>query len=152
VELALDFPYFFDGPVVELLQQQLAEIGVRIDITQVTISDLLDTLSKGDYDATVGNLTRPSVGALQALYTNSAANWYRLSDPELEDALTSIVATADAAEQSARSDAAQQILFDNAYGVPLHSLAQSYAMRDGVSGLVFEATAKPVFHELWVTQ
>lgn len=151
VELALDFPYFFDGPVVELMQQQFAEIGVRIDITQVTISDLLETMGNGDYDATVGNLTRPSVAALQALYTNAGTNWYGLSDPELEDALSSIIATADAAEQSARSDEAQQIMFDNAYGVPLHSLAQSYALRDGVNGLVFEATAKPVLHELWVT-
>jgi peptide/nickel transport system substrate-binding protein len=36
IPLELDFPYFFDGPVVELMQQELAEIGIRLNISQIT--------------------------------------------------------------------------------------------------------------------
>lgn len=152
VRLEFEFPYFFDGPVVELLQQQYAEIGIRLNISQVTTADFLTALNSGSYDATVGNLTRADIDVLRSVLTSAGANNYRLSDAELEELLEAQAAEPDPAVRAEIAGEIQQLVLENAYMIPLHSLAGTYAVRDGVEGLRFEASTRLTLVDTWLAE
>ncbi|TXK15280.1 ABC transporter substrate-binding protein [Microbacterium saccharophilum] len=149
--LELDFPYFFDGPVVELLQQEYAELGIRLNISQITTADFITALGEGAFDATVGNLTRADIDVLRSTLTNAGANWYGLSDADLQ---TLLEAQAGESDPTARAELAgdiQESVLENAYVVPLHALAAAYAVRDGVNAFQFEASTRLNMYDTWIT-
>lgn len=151
VRLELEFPYFFDGAVVELLQQQYAEIGIRLNTSQVAVADLLVAFEAGDLDATVGNLTRADIDVLRSTLTNTGANNYNLADAELQTLLEAQAAESDADARSAIADQVQELVLDEAYMVPLHALAAAYAVRDGVHELQLEASTRLWLYDTWMT-
>ncbi|MDF2579192.1 MAG: dppA [Microbacterium sp.] len=151
VALAFEFPYFFDGPVVELLQQEYAELGIRLDISQVTTADFLALLQEGAFDATVGNLTRADVDVLRSTLTSAGANWYGMSDAALQQLLEDQAAEPDVDSRLAIAGTIQDTVLENAYVVPLHALAAAYAVRDGVHDLQFEASTRLNLYDTWVT-
>lgn len=142
VRLELDFPYFFDGPVVELLQQEYAKLGIQLNIRQITAGEFIATQESGDFDATVGNLTRADIDVLRSLMTSAGANYFRFADPSLQDLLVAQAAEPDATARADIAQQAQELVLENAYAVPLHAMAGTYAVRDGVEGLAFEASTR----------
>ncbi|AZS35785.1 Periplasmic dipeptide transport protein [Microbacterium lemovicicum] len=151
VALQFDFPYFFDGPVVELLQQQYADIGIRLDISQITTADFLTALQSGQFDATVGNLTRADIDVLRSTLTSAGANWYGMSDAGLQSLLEAQAGQPDPAARAVTADEIQTAVLENAYVVPLHALAAAYAVRDGVNDFAFEASTRLNLYDTWVT-
>jgi peptide/nickel transport system substrate-binding protein len=149
--LELDFPYFFDGPVVELLQQAYAELGIRLNISQVTTADFLTAIQDGAFDATVGNLTRADIDVLRSTLTNTGANWYGFTDAELQSLLEAQAAEPDPDARVEIANQIQEVILDNAYVVPLHALAQGYAVRDGVNAFEFEASSRLDLYDTWMT-
>ncbi|MGW9345997.1 ABC transporter substrate-binding protein, partial [Streptomyces albidoflavus] len=140
VALAFEFPYFFDGPVVELLQQEYAALGIRLNISQVTTADFLTIVQEGAFDATVGNLTRADVDVLRSTLTNAGANWYGMSDAALQQLLEAQASEPDAEARLEISGAIQESVLENAYVVPLHALAAAYAVSVLFQDLQFEAS------------
>ncbi|WP_292833547.1 ABC transporter substrate-binding protein [Microbacterium sp.] len=151
VALEFDFPYFFDGPVVELLQQQYAEIGIRLNISQVATADFLTALQDGAFDATVGNLTRADIDVLRSVLTNTGANWYGLADDELQAMLEAQAAEPDPDARAEVAGEVQQRVLENAYVVPLHALAAAYGVRDGVNDFQFDASTRLNLYDTWIT-
>jgi peptide/nickel transport system substrate-binding protein len=152
VALELDFPYFFDGPVVELMQQQLAEIGVRLNISQITTAEFISALASKDFDATVGNLTRADIDVLRSTLTSAGANNYSMSDAELEELLGAQAAEPDAAARIEIAGQIQESVLENAYAVPLHALAGAYAVASTVQEFKFEASTRLALHDTWITE
>lgn len=151
VPLELDFPYFFDGAVVELLQQEYAEIGIRLNISQITAADFITALQSGAFDATVGNLTRADIDVLRSTLTNQGANYYGLADADLQTLLEAQAAEPDPAARTATAGEIQTAVLENAYVVPLHALAAAYAVRDGVNDFAFEASTRLNLYDTWIT-
>lgn len=151
VRLELEFPYFFDGAVVELLQQQYADIGIRLNTSQVVVADMLAAFEAGDFDATVGNLTRADIDVLRSVLTDAGANYYNLADADLQSLLDAQAAEPDATARADIAGQIQQLVLDNAYVVPLHSLAAAYAVRDGVHDLQLEASSRLWLYDTWVS-
>lgn len=149
--LELDFPYFFDGPVVELLQQAYAELGIRLNISQVTTADFLTAIQDGAFDATVGNLTRADIDVLRSTLSSAGANWYGFADAELQSLLEAQAAEPDPDARVEIANEIQEVILDNAYVVPLHALAQGYAVRDGVNAFEFEASSRLDLYDTWMT-
>jgi len=147
--LTLDFPYFFDGAVAELLQQEYASIGIELDIRQVTTADFITALSGGAFDATIGNLTRADIDVLRSVLTNDGANYYRFGDDDLQTLLEQQAAETDPTERESIADRIQTLVLDNAYVVPLHSLDGTYAVSDAVHDLKFEASTRLLLHDTW---
>ena len=151
VRLELEFPYFFDGAVVELLQQQYAEIGIRLNTSQISVADLLGVFDTGAFDATVGNLTRADIDVLRSTLGNTGANYYRLADDNLQELLVAQAAEPDPETRVEIAGEIQELILENAYVVPLHALAAAYAVRDGVHDLQFEASTRLWLYDTWMT-
>lgn len=152
VVLELDFPYFFDGPVVELMQQELAEIGMRLNISQITTAEFIARLASKDFDATVGNLTRADIDVLRSTLTSAGANNYSLADEELQDLLVAQAAEPDPNARIEIAGQIQEVVLENAYAVPLHSLAGAYAVADNVQDFKFEASTRLALHDAWIAE
>ena len=151
VRLEFEFPYFFDGPVVELLQQQYAEIGIRLNTSQVVVADFLTALESDSFDATVGNLTRADIDVLRSTLSNTGANYYSMTDADLQSLLEEQAAEPDPVARVEIAGEIQQSVLENAYVVPLHALAAAYAVRDGVNDLQFEASTRLWLYDTWMT-
>ncbi|GAA4385528.1 ABC transporter substrate-binding protein [Agromyces bauzanensis] len=150
VRLELEFPYFFDGPVVELLQQQYAEIGIRLNTSQMVVADFLVALESDSFDATVGNLTRADIDVLRSTLSNTGTNYYSLADADLQSLLEAQAAEPDPATRVEIAGDIQESVLENAYVVPLHALAAAYAVRDGVNDLQFEASSRLWLYDTWM--
>ncbi len=151
VRLEFEFPFFFDAPVVELLQQQYAEIGIRLNTSQLVVADFLPALESGSFDATVANLTRADIDVLRSTLSNTGANYYSLADADLQSLLEAQAAEPDPAARVEIAGEIQQSVLENAYVVPLHALAAAYAVRDGVNALQFEASTRLWLYDTWMT-
>ena len=151
VRLEFGFPYFFDGPVVELLQQQYAEIGIRLNTSQVAVADFLAALESDSFDATVGNLTRADIDVLRSTLSNTGADFYSMTDADLQSLLEAQAAEPDPAARVEIAGEIQQTVLENAYVVPLHALTAAYAVRDGVNDLQFEASTRLWLYDTWMT-
>lgn len=150
VRLSMDMPYFFDGPVAELLQQQLGAIGIELNIREVVVADFIGILADGTFDVTIGNLTRADIDVLRSVLTSAGANNYNLADPELEELLQ---AQASEPDPQLRADLAAQIqtiVLENAYAVPMHALAGAYGVSDTVHDFKFDASTRLTLHDAWV--
>jgi peptide/nickel transport system substrate-binding protein len=152
VALEFEFPYFFDAPVVELMQQELMDVGIKLNITQITVAEFLTQVAAKEFDATVGNLTRADIDVLRSMLTNAGANNYSLTDEALQELLVAQAAEPDPAARIEIAGEIQELVLENAYVVPLHSLAGAYAVADTVQDFKFEASTRLALHDTWISE
>ena len=97
--LTLDFelpPYPFEKRAGEVIAQQLSEVGITANVTNVEWTTWLDRIfTQGDYDMTIIGHSEPrDIG----VYGNPEY-YYHYDNPEVQKLLADIETTSDEAEQ-----------------------------------------------------
>ncbi len=142
--------------VVTLVQEQLAEIGIGVEIfpgdqvAQDEAQRKLDTIQvfhtmvgRADFDVLKSQLYSANRNAL----LNLDAATGTVHDPELDALLAQIASVPTVEEREAASAAAQQRIAEQAYVLPLFEEPQVFGLQSRVKGFETESIGRPSFYE-----
>lgn len=139
--------------ILELVQQQLREVGVDLQLDLVSTPETTARQNTGDYDTTYYNSTRADGDILRAAFGTEGRNLNQRGPiPELDDVLTVQLTTTDPATRSGYIEEAQQLVIDNALFIPTVELSQAIGAGPKVQDLLFEASARLQFFDTWLSE
>lgn len=127
---------------LELIQQQLADVGVETELWTGTVPEYRSALQDGRADLAWGNLSRADGDVLRVQFATQGSNWFKLDDPDLQAALTAQQASADPATRAAAQQTAQRILVEKGYQIPVHELTTVLGTQPSVHGVTLGADSR----------
>jgi len=137
---------------LELVQQQLAQIGVDLQLQHVTVAESQAIKESGDFDFDYYNLTRSDPDVLRTIFSANARNINQRSPEEVDVLLDDSAASTDAAERQELVTEASRLLVRKGHAIPVYELSTTIAASDAVHGLTFEASSRLDFYDAWVDQ
>ena len=111
-----------------LIQEQLRELGIRVDIDQTDFNAFMDGAMRGRYDAALhGRSSDPGLTDINQSWTTGGVppagqNWVRYSNPAVNALADSLINTADPERAHQLKRRAFQIIADDAAGVWLYDV------------------------------
>ncbi|GII61688.1 peptide ABC transporter permease [Sphaerisporangium krabiense] len=127
---------------LELIQQQVAKVGFKLELKSYTVPELLQVYAKGDFDLSWGNQSRADGDVLRVSFGRTGSNYYKVDDPELEKALAGQLAAGDAARRAARLAEAQRLIVEQAHAVPVFELTTVVALSRTAHGIELGADSR----------
>lgn len=156
LSLALKYASAADQVPLELIQQQLKEIGIEFLITQVTQAEATESQQGLDWDIQYGNLTRPDADVLLSNYHPNYSWWLRRQGvdpyPEVTKLLEEQTVEIDPAKRAELVAQVQELLVENAYAVPIRESSQIWALSTSAHGLWLTTPWWANFSDVWVDQ
>ncbi|MGW9113780.1 ABC transporter substrate-binding protein [Microbacterium sp. NPDC055683] len=126
---------------LELIQQQLKEVGIEIELSGSTVPDFIARQDAGDFDIAWGNSSRADGDILRTSFS-AATTRFAIDDPELEELLQAQLAAADAATRDDLLAQAQERIASEYYQVPVHELTSILGTQDAVHELSLGADSR----------
>lgn len=138
--------------ILELVQQQLKEVGVDLTLGLVSTPEMTAKQTSGDYDAVYYNVTRADGDILRTLFSLKGTNLNKRTDPipALDDALAGQLAEIDTAKRNALLATAQEQVLDAGLWIPTIELSQVIGASENTQDVTFDATARLVFYDTWL--
>ncbi|WP_395242562.1 ABC transporter substrate-binding protein [Agromyces sp. MMS24-K17] len=144
--LSLDLAWITNfGPnqtSLELIQQELKDVGVEVNLVGGAVPEFLKLQEAGDFDLSWQNLSRADGDVLRTTYSIAATNRLHLDDPELESLLQEQAATADPAARNEVLAEAQARIAEQVHQVPVHELTSILGTQETVHGITFGADSR----------
>ncbi|MEE6274276.1 ABC transporter substrate-binding protein [Georgenia sp. MJ206] len=133
-----------------LVQQQLAAVGVDLQIREVDAAQYVEIQASGDYDLAGYNLTRADPDVLKAIFSTEYTNVPRLAPNPLDDVLSAMSTTLDPAARAEAAAQAQQIIIEETHAIPLVEQAQVFAFSSSVKDASLEASTRLDLYDTWL--
>ncbi|MBM9465837.1 ABC transporter substrate-binding protein [Nakamurella leprariae] len=127
---------------LELIQQQLRDVGIEAELWTGTVPDYLAAIKDGKIDLAWGNLSRADGDVLRTQYSTASSNYYKIDDPELEAALVGQASTADPDKRAEFQATAQELLVTRGHTIPVHELTTVLGADPSVHGVVLGADSR----------
>lgn len=127
---------------LELVQQQLKDVGIGVNLWSGTVPEFTERLKVGQFDAAWGNLSRADGDVLRTQYSSAATNYYRVEDPELEALLQEQLTVADPEARTAVVREVQERLLATHAQVPVHELTTIVGTLTDVHGVELGADSR----------
>ncbi|GGA55505.1 ABC transporter substrate-binding protein [Pseudoclavibacter endophyticus] len=127
---------------LELLQQQLAAIGIEIELVGGPVPDYLERTAGGDFDLAWANFSLADPDALRFQFDPDGRNNFHIDDAELATMFDESLAAAEPAERDGKYAEIQEYIASNAYYVPVHELTTIIGSSEQVQGLQFGADSR----------
>lgn len=140
--------------VLELVQQQLREVGVDLQLKFVSFADSQAASADGTYDFVYGNLTRSDPDVLRTVFTadNPTGNTRRTTRTAVDDLLDEQAAITDAATRQGVVEEAARALVTEGVTIPIYELSTTITAASKVQGLTFEASSRLDFYDAWIAE
>jgi peptide/nickel transport system substrate-binding protein len=135
--------------VLELVQQQVREVGIDLQLKQGTTADTTAQQASGDYDAIFYNTTRSDPDVARTIFSTEGRNVNYRQHSAVDDLLAQQAATTDAAQRADLVAQASRLLVSEAHSIPLVELSTVIAASDDVHDLDFEGSSRLWFHDTW---
>jgi peptide/nickel transport system substrate-binding protein len=148
--LSTTVTFWQDPAPLELVQQQLRQIGVDLQLQHVEIAESTAIKESGDFDFDYYNLTRSDPDVLRLLFSANARNINDRDAEEVDDLLDRSAAATDPAERGELITAASRLLVERGHAIPVYELSTTIAAADHVHGLTFEGSSRLDFYGAWV--
>ena len=128
-----------DQPIGEILQAQLAQVGINLTLEIVPGPVQLQRVNERTFDMIYERQRNPTAAVLHQVWHSSNDRpggwaWTGFHDAELDAILDEIQATADQAQSCELARQAQQIISDNALQLPTLGQPMYYVIADSVKG------------------
>ncbi|MFE5291445.1 ABC transporter substrate-binding protein [Isoptericola sp. NPDC056618] len=136
---------------LELVQQQLRQIGVDLQLKHVTVAEKEAANEAGDFDFDYYNLTRSDADVLRTIFSANARNINQRDPEKVDQLLDESAAATDADERKKLVTEASALLIERGHAIPVYELSTTIAAADRVQGLTFEASSRLDFYDAWVT-
>ncbi|WP_305785388.1 ABC transporter substrate-binding protein [Symbioplanes lichenis] len=157
-QLVLDYPLTTaagGGP--ELLQAQLKEVGIKLELRQLTTAQSATYLTEGTYDLTGTYFTRADPGALQFILNPDVANSKGLAQrfgsaadiAKVQELFGQAVGTTDTKQAEQAYGQLQDYLIDQALMIPLFERVQKAGVSKDVHGFAFTSEAFLKLNDVW---
>ena len=151
LSFALDY-WQATTPVLELVQQQLRQIGVELRLNKSTIGQVSLLQTSLNYELWFFNLTRADPDVLRTVFLSSGRNVNVRGPAPLDQTLLESAASLDGQKRGALIQQAASHLLDQGHVIPLVEAATVTAFRDVVRGLHYEASTRLQFYDTWLAQ
>jgi len=124
--------------IVELIQQQLKQVGVEVKVWTGTVPQYLAQSSVGAFDLAYGNLSRADGDVLRTQFLNTLpSNTVKgYTDPTLQQLLLGQLATADQAKRNEIAQQAGERIIELGYYIPVVELTTVLGTAPNVHGIV----------------
>ncbi|GAB18145.1 putative ABC transporter substrate binding protein [Gordonia effusa NBRC 100432] len=133
--------FYGNKPILELIQRQLAKVGIDLTITALANDDFLSRRSAGDFDAVYYNVTRADPDILRSRVGVEGPNYsHRAFDANVDPLLTQQAGIGDRAQRLRVVDTVQTRIADAGYVIPVVELSQVAAIASGFGGIGFDAS------------
>ncbi|HET7412102.1 MAG TPA: ABC transporter substrate-binding protein, partial [Pararhizobium sp.] len=154
--LTLNYLYAKTDPTWEqiglVVQQNLADIGVKVKLQDYAYPTMRDKLDKGDFDIAVGNWS-PDYGDpymfmnfwFDSNLIGLSGNRSFYKNAEVDDLIRKAASATEQSERKALYQKAQKTVVDDAAYVLLFQRDYQFAMRDDVKGYVYN----PMLVQIW---
>lgn len=128
-------------PTGEVIQSQLAALGIEVELSQRSFNAVLDDIRKGDFQATVLGFeyqySEPQL-ILENFYTSAAVplpNVFHYNNPETDAAIADLLQHPHDRERLAEAAVVEQRIVEDAPGVFLYQTAQTLLISPDLSGV-----------------
>ncbi|MDT0268549.1 ABC transporter substrate-binding protein [Streptomyces sp. DSM 44915] len=135
----------------EYLQSQLADLGIALELRQVSDAEQADLRTSGQWQLAVyQGASRGDADGIAAFYATDLAPWSgQAPRPEVDGPLAEQATTVDPEERQRLVDEAVTAILEQGYGIPLFDSAQVLLARDSVRDLTFPINAwEPILHRV----
>ncbi|WOF23278.1 ABC transporter substrate-binding protein [Microbacterium betulae] len=144
-------------PAYESVQQDLAEIGIDLQLNVLPLADYAAASASAvsDWNITAANRSRNDPAVLNLQYSPIIGNGSYIADDfegrdEIVDRLGSLELTLDPDERTAYAEDAQDLLLEEyALVNPVYYPSQVIAHAPSVHGIIFDAQARNHFVDTW---
>jgi peptide/nickel transport system substrate-binding protein len=152
-------PRSFD--LLTSVAQQLAEVGIEMHILRAASGEFATSIIDGSLTQAAHSMVgRADLDVIKSMYYATNRNILLNRDPadssigdaQLQDLLLAVASTPSSSERIAASQAAQLYLAEQAYVLPFFEEPQTYGIAENVHGMDYEAVARPLFSQTWITQ
>jgi peptide/nickel transport system substrate-binding protein len=138
--------------VLQLVQQQLAQIGVDLVLDGLPLNQLAPDQNAGDYDLLWFSLTRADPDILRTVYSVTQKDRaYLPTGNPLETLLDEQAATENPTTRQALVASAQKLIVQQAYSIPIYEAAQVDGFAASVHGAALDASAQPELFDAWLS-
>lgn len=146
-------------PAYELVQQQLAEIGVDVQLEVLPISDYSAARATAvtELHALGYNTSRDDASVLWQNFSPEVQNSSYVPDDapyrqQVVDGLAAVNLTLDEGKRNAAAEDAQELLLDTyALALPVYEPTQVIATSAAVHGILFDAQSRNPFLNTWIS-
>lgn len=139
-------------PVLELLQQQLRQVGIELRLNKSTIGQVILLQNSLNYELWFFNLTRADPDVLRTVFLNSGRNVNVRGEAPVDRLLLESAASLDPQKRGALVQQVNLELLEQGHVFPLVEAATVTAFRDVVHGLHYEASTRLQFYDTWLAQ
>lgn len=145
----------------EQIQASAKDVGFEVILQPTDLSSWYGALFTNEYNLVSAPYTKVGPDVLRILYHSDSiipapsgyyANLAQLSDPALDEILTTASETSDAAERQELYAEAQSIIVDGFYVLPLYDQQNHYLYSTSVEGFrALPPVAAPTFYDAWLS-
>ncbi|MFW0788527.1 ABC transporter substrate-binding protein [Gordonia sp. CPCC 205333] len=133
--------FYGNKPILELVQRQLAQVGIDLKISALANDDFLSRRSSGDFDAVYYNVTRADPDILRSRLGFDGTNYSRRGfDANVDPLLTEQAGVGDQGQRLRIVDTLQTRIIEAGYAIPVVELSQVAAVAGGFGGIGFDAS------------
>jgi len=149
--IELSYTDLSQQPTFELIQQQLRKVGIEIKLVALSVAEGTARYNSGNWQLDWRTWGRADADALVYVYSTQFALLRGMAPrPELETLLMQQSAEADPLVRKQLVRKAQQIIIDEAYGVPIREVTLFIPVAPGLQDLwLINNPYRPVFFDAW---
>ena len=148
--LSVSLSYWQDAPFLELVQQQLREIGFELKLEKKTTAEVTAQQAEGKEELTFGNLTRADGDVLRNYFGASEQNGNARQPGELDKILARTTSTLDEKKRTADFTEAVKVLIDEGYSIPIVELSGVIGTGENVHDFKYEASSRIQLYDTWL--
>jgi peptide/nickel transport system substrate-binding protein len=153
-------PFEYQGNVAQLFKENMAEIGIEVDLNGVTWPILSGAFAEPDAE------TRPHMGILENIpgipdpdpllrlqyLSGSTYNWMNWSDPRVDELAEEAATTVDQDERLAAYAEIQEIIYEETPVIWIWDFGHKYVTRSWVKGYTMNSFRYliPDWYDLWI--
>jgi peptide/nickel transport system substrate-binding protein len=128
----------------EVIQAQLQTFGIETELSQEEYASYKSKQLAGDYQLSLSNWPYND-SVILVVYSSMMAgvmNYNQISDPDLDMYAGALLTVLDKATRDGAGVAAQQLIVDKAYVVPLYGTDEIYAYNTRIIGITYNSGLK----------
>ena len=150
----LSFPvaYWQTAPFLELVQQQLREVGIELELEEKTQAEVSADQDAGTNDVEFYNLTRSDPDVLRTVFEADGRNVNSRSSGHLDDLLSdSLTATDEESRSQTVSEVTTELVTEGNV-IPLVELSGISATAPDVHGYRYDASSRLQLVDTWLSE
>ncbi|WP_165035177.1 ABC transporter substrate-binding protein [Candidatus Protofrankia californiensis] len=137
---------------IELIQQQLAEIGLELGVKRLSLAQFTPLYQANDYDLFwARGTTRADPDILRLIFGSKKPAPAGSVQEGIDRILEAQNAITDAATRRSLVEQAQRRILETGYGIPVHEQTTIMGFSPKVRDVTFTASSWPRFTDTWIT-